>query len=82
MEAFANGAVLAMIRAMPSPALLQAISRLELAVSNAETACATYLSAQKTVDDKRRAEIQSAIQEIDELIHGIGNAPAESAPHG
>lgn len=67
---------------MPSAVLLQAIDRLDQAVVKAEAACEKYLSAQRTVEGKRRAEVQAAIKELDTLISAMRSPAEEEASHG
>lgn len=72
---------------MPSPALLQAISRLDQAVSRAEAELKAHLAALPNPDEGGgdRALTLKAIAELDGILAELGKAePAEAdrAAHG
>lgn len=54
--------------AMPSPVLLQAVARLEEAVSRAEAALESLRSPEREAARPRDAAIREAIAELDSLI--------------
>lgn len=57
--------------AMPSPVLLQAVARLEEAVSRAETALASAHGLTHEPARPRDAAIREAIAELDSLIAAV-----------
>ncbi|GLT00853.1 hypothetical protein GCM10007897_22430 [Sphingobium jiangsuense] len=56
---------------MPSPALLQAINRLDQAISRAEAAFQEARSRARRNADRRDALITEAMTEIDELMSAL-----------
>lgn len=56
---------------MPSATLLQAVDRLDQAVTTIEARVATLASAAPVSDERRRAAVRAAIAELDQLIAGI-----------
>lgn len=56
---------------MPSPALLQAIDRLDKAVSRAETALQESKARARQGAQRREAIITEALGEIDELMSAL-----------
>lgn len=63
---------------MPTPALMQAISRLDAAVTRAEAALSGIETRQKDRQEKkdqRDALIAEAVHELDDLIATLKDAP-------
>lgn len=60
-----------MTRSMPTPALLQAISRLDEAVARAEAALDATTSSTRDAARSRDAAIREAISELDSLIASV-----------
>lgn len=68
---------------MPSPALLQAIDRLDKAVADAETALASVSVRTRDRKGRRNARIAAAMGEIDDLIAALKDdrtGEADNAP--
>ncbi len=61
-----------MTKAMPTPALLHAISRLDQAISRAETALGRAQAADATRHQARETLVRQAIGELDGLIAALG----------
>lgn len=57
---------------MPTPALLQAISRLDQAVIRAEAAAEAHPPAQEETAGVRSEAVTRALAELDDLIESIG----------
>jgi hypothetical protein len=61
---------------MPSPALLQAISRLDQAVVKAEARCDALLASSQLDRNSRDKKVRAAMTEIEEVM-ALLNAGAE-----
>ncbi len=65
-----------MTSAMPIPALLQAISRLDQAVARAEAALQSARTNPASPDDGRQERVKQAIAELDGLIESLKQGDA------
>lgn len=57
---------------MPSPALAQALDRLDQAIGHAERAIATRATKSATISSAKDDTVRTAIAELDRLIASLG----------
>jgi outer membrane murein-binding lipoprotein Lpp len=68
---------------MPSVALLEAVNRLDQAVTTLESRIDALEKTPPAADERRQAAVRAALAELDKLIAGVKKPGAESEPaHG